>query len=80
MDAAGTHDEREVVAALNYLYRERGLKPFTKHGPRSFAWFMTVLQDYFTKKQDRESAARPGGYAERDGRNDKRLNDTEFEP
>ena len=67
MDAAGTHDEREVVQALNYLHDGRGLKPFTEHGPRSFAWFMTVLQDYFSKRRDRESAANPGGLGERDG-------------
>src|SRR5450432_1071211 len=45
MDAAGTHDEREVIEALNYLHDDRGLKPFSKHGPRSFAWFKTVLRD-----------------------------------
>ncbi len=79
MDAAGTPDQREVIEALNYLYDERGLKPLTEHGPRSFAWFMTVLQDHFTKKRDRESAANPCGYAEWEGRNETRLSKTQFE-
>jgi hypothetical protein len=76
MDAAGTYDEEEVIAALNYLYNERGLKPFTKPGPRSFAWFKTVLQDYFTKKRDRESVANPSGYHEWEERNEVRLGTT----
>jgi hypothetical protein len=79
MDAAGTHDEQEVIEALNYLHDGRGLKPFTEHGPRSFAWFKTVLQDYFTKRRDRESAANPCGHAEWKGRNEARLSDMEFE-
>jgi hypothetical protein len=77
MDAAGTYDEREVIAALNYLHDERGLKPFTNHGPRSFAWFKTVLQDHFTKKRDRESAANPSGYYEWEARNETRLGNTQ---
>jgi hypothetical protein len=79
MDAAGTHDEQEVVEALNYLHDARGLKPLTKHGPRSFAWFMTALQDHFRKKRDRESAANPCGYAEWEGRNETRLSKAQFE-
>jgi Helix-turn-helix domain len=79
MDAAGTHDERELIEALNYLHDGRGLKPFTEHGPRSFAWFKTVLQDHFTKKRDRESAANPCGYAEWEGRNETRLSKAQFE-
>jgi hypothetical protein len=79
LDAAGTYDEQEVIEALNYLYRERGLKPFTEHGPRSFAWFKTVLQDYFTKKRDRESAANPSGYHEWEDRNEAKLSRSEFE-
>ena len=73
MDAAGTHDEREVIAALKYLYHERRLKPFSEHGPKSFAWFKTVLQDYFEKKRARESAANPSGYYEWEDRNAVRL-------
>ena len=38
MDAAGTHDEREVIEALNYLHDARGLKPFTEHGPMMNMW------------------------------------------
>jgi hypothetical protein len=79
LDAAGTYDEQEVIAALNYLYRERGLKPFTKNGPRSFAWFKTVLQDHFTKKRDRESAAHPCGYQEWQDRNETLLSKKQFD-
>jgi hypothetical protein len=79
MDAAGTHDEPEVIEALNYLYGERGLKPFTEHGPHSFAWFKTVLQDHFTKKRDRESAANPCGHSEWEARNETRLSKAVFE-
>ena len=75
MEAAGTHDEQEVNAALVYLHRERGLKPFTKKGPRSFAWFKTVLQDHFTKKRERESAANPSGYHDWEDRNQTRLSE-----
>jgi hypothetical protein len=78
LDAAGTYDEQEVITALNYLYSERGLKPFTKNGPRSFAWFKTVLQDHFTKKRERESAANPCGYHEWEGRNDTLLSKEQF--
>ena len=79
MDAAGTHDEQEVIEALNYLHDARGLKAFTEHGPRSFAWFKTVLQDHFTKKRDRESAANPCGYAASEGRNETRLRIAQFD-
>jgi hypothetical protein len=73
LEAAGTYEEEEVVAALDYLYSKRGLKPFTKNGPRSFAWFKTVLQDHFTKKRDRESAANPTGFHEWEQRNETRF-------
>jgi hypothetical protein len=79
MDAAGTEDEQDVIAALNYLNHERGLKPFTANGPRSFAWFKTVLQEHFTKKRERESAANPCGYHEWEERNETRLTKTQFE-
>jgi hypothetical protein len=79
LDAAGTYDEQEVITVLNYLYQQRGLKPFTKHGPNSFAWFKTVLQDYFTKKRDRESAANPSGYHEWEDRNEAKLSKAQFE-
>ena len=73
MDAAGTHDEQDVIAALKYLFDDRGLKPFTQKGPRSFAWFKTVLQDHFTKKRERESAANLSGFYEWQDRNEVRL-------
>ena len=79
LDAAGTYDEQEVVAALQYLYQERGLKPFTRNGPRSFAWFKTVLQEHFTKKRDRESAANPCGYHEWEERNETLLSKAQFD-
>jgi hypothetical protein len=79
LDAAGTYDEQEVITALNYLYSERGLKPFTKNGPRSFAWFKTVLQEHFTKKRERESAANPSGYHEWEERNETILRKAQFE-
>ena len=61
------------------ILEERGLKPFTEHGPRSYAWFKTVLQDYFAKKRERESAANPSGYHEWEGRNETRLSNAQFE-
>ena len=79
LEAAGTYDEREVLAALRYLYEKRGLKPFTQHGPRSYAWFKTVLQDYFTKKAERESAANPSGYHEWKERNEARISKEQFD-
>jgi len=48
MDAASGQTEEAVIACLKYLYFERGLKPGTRNGPRSFAWFPTVVQDYFS--------------------------------
>lgn len=80
VDAAGTSDEQELIGVLNYLYRERGLKPFTRNGPRSFAWFKTVLQDHFTKKRERESAANPSGYHEWEERNETRLSKHNLTP
>jgi len=79
LEAAGTFDEQEVIESLNYLLHERGLKPFTQHGPNSFAWFKTVLQDHFRKKRDRESAANPCGYYEWEGRNENRLSRMQFQ-
>jgi hypothetical protein len=79
MDAAGTHDEQEVIASLRYLYYDRELKPFSRHGPRSFAWFKTVLQDHFARKRERESAANPLGFHEWQDRNETRLSKTQFE-
>jgi hypothetical protein len=73
LDAAEGATEEEVIQCLQYLYNERGLKPGTLHGPRSFAWFKTVVGDYFTKKREREGAANPCGYHEWEDRNATRL-------
>jgi hypothetical protein len=59
MDAAGGASEEEVIRCLAYLRDERGLKPGTSTGPRSFAWFQTVVGEYFQRKRDRERAAGP---------------------
>lgn len=63
MDAAGGAGEEEVIGCLKHLYSGRGLKPGTRNGPRSFAWFITVVQDHFSKRHEREEAANPTGVA-----------------
>jgi len=70
MEAAGTSDEREVIESLKHLYNVRGLRPGTRNGPRSFAWFKTVHQDLASKRTEREEAANPTGYDAWEGRND----------
>jgi hypothetical protein len=35
--------EAHIVGWLRQLYSERGLKPGTRHGPRSWAWFKTAV-------------------------------------
>jgi hypothetical protein len=72
MDAAGGASEEEVLCCLSYLYCERGLKPATRNGPRHFAWFPTVVADYFDRKREREEAANPTGYDEWEARNESR--------
>ena len=59
MDAAKGATEPEVIQCLRYLYNERGLRPGTKHGPRHFSWFKTVVADYFLQRRDREFVANP---------------------
>ena len=59
MDAAKGATEPEVIHCLRYLYNERGLRPGTKHGPRHFSWFKTVVADYFLQRRDREFVANP---------------------
>jgi hypothetical protein len=59
MDSAEGATESEAIACLGYLYDERGLKPGTRGGPRSFSWFPTVVGDYFRQKRERQEAARP---------------------
>ena len=69
MDAARGASEEEVIACLKYLHHDRGLKPGTKNGPQSFAWFSTVVQDYFSKREQRSEVANPTGFAEWEDRN-----------
>jgi hypothetical protein len=59
MDAAKGATEPEVIHCLRYLYNERGLRPGTKHGPRHFSWFKTVVADYFLQRRDREFVTNP---------------------
>jgi len=50
MDAAAGATEEEVVRCLLYLRNERGLVPGSRHGPRHFAWFKSVIGDYFKQR------------------------------
>jgi hypothetical protein len=59
MDAAGGATENEVIRCLRYLREERGLRPGTKHGPRRFGWFKTVVGDYFQQRGFREMVFTP---------------------
>lgn len=68
MDASGGESEAAVVDCLAHLYNNRGLRPGTTNGPRSFAWFPVVVHEYFTKRADREGAV-PCGYSEWEDRN-----------
>jgi hypothetical protein len=54
MDAAGGATEDAALECLRYLREERGLRPGRKSGPRHFAWFKTVVADYFAQKRDRD--------------------------
>jgi DNA-binding transcriptional ArsR family regulator len=54
MDAAAGASEEEVIQCIHYLNNERGLKPGTRHGPRGFSWFKSVVGDYFQQKSNRE--------------------------
>jgi len=77
MDASGGAGEEEVIACLRYHYNERGLRPGTENGPRHFSWFPTVVQDYFDRKNARQEAANPSGYAEWQERNEARMTNEE---
>jgi hypothetical protein len=57
MQAAIGATEDEVISYLRYLYNERGLRPGTKHGPRHFSWFKTVIADYFRQERERSCPA-----------------------
>ncbi len=69
---AVSETEAEVVRCLVFLYNERELIPGTENGPRSFAWFPTVVQDFFHKRAMLPEAARPSSYDEWEFRNEKR--------
>jgi hypothetical protein len=62
-------EERDVMLCLKHLYEDRGLRPGTRHGPRHWAWFPTVVGDYFSKQSAREESANPCGYDEWEDRN-----------
>jgi hypothetical protein len=66
MDAADASEE-EVIRCLRYLRDERGLRPRTKHGPRHFSWFKTVVAEYFQRKRDREAIINPTGVRKNQG-------------
>jgi hypothetical protein len=79
VDAAGGATEQEVIQCITYLYNERRLRPGTKHGPRHFSWFKTVVADYFLQIRNRQCVfdpAHPGhtNHGSRCG-----LSETEFD-
>jgi hypothetical protein len=76
MDAAGGATEEEVIRCLRYLRDERGQRPGTRHGPRRFGWFKTVVGDYFHQKRNRETVYDPPN-VEGDRRNG--LSDSKFD-
>jgi hypothetical protein len=52
----------ELVRARRHCQLQRTcLRPGTENGPRSFAWFLTVVADYFDKRRRRAEVARAGG-------------------
>jgi hypothetical protein len=59
MKATEGATEAEVIDCLRYLREERGLRPGTKHGPRHFQWFPTVVAEHFVKVRAREEVANP---------------------
>ena len=69
MDAARGASEEDVIGCLKHLHSERGLRPGTRNGPRSFAWFATVVQDHFSKMEQRGEAANPTGFDAWEDRN-----------
>jgi hypothetical protein len=54
MDAAKGASEDEVLRCLAYLGEERGLKPGTRNGPRTFSWFPIVVHEYFQQHRERQ--------------------------
>jgi hypothetical protein len=61
VDAAGGASEQEVIECLRFLREARGLRAETKNGPWSYAWFATVVGDYFRKLKRQEIAPGPVG-------------------
>jgi hypothetical protein len=76
MDAAAGASVEDVLQCLHYLRYERRLGPGTKHGPRYFAWFKTVVGDYFQQKSNREVVFAMPHRADQRG---SRLPNSEFE-
>lgn len=64
MDAAGGATESEVIECLRYLQFERGLACGKRNSPRTFAWFKTVVHDYFTQRRNRDQVTMPAGYTD----------------
>jgi hypothetical protein len=69
MDAAQGATEDQVMRCLQYLYKERGLRPGTANGPRHFSWFPTVVGEYFRTKREREGGSYSTGYDQSSRRN-----------
>lgn len=78
MDAARGSTEDEVIKCLCFLYDERGLRPGTRNGPRNFAWFPVVVQDYFDRRTERQEVANPIGFHQWEDRNAARLDNAAF--
>jgi hypothetical protein len=54
MHAARGASEQEVIEWLKYLRNERGLRPGTKNGPRTFRWFATTVGEHFYRNRANE--------------------------
>jgi hypothetical protein len=59
LDAAGGESEDAVCQALGYLFNERGLRPGSRNGPRSWSWFPVTIGEHFRKLRDRDKPASP---------------------
>jgi len=79
MNAAHGATEDEVIRCLGYLREERGLKPGTRNGPRSFQWFRTVIDGHFRSQRERQESANPMQGCEARDPSAWRLSDEEFQ-
>jgi len=79
MDAADGETEEAVIDSLRHLYHNRGLKPGTENGPRLWAWFPIVVQDYFERIEARRDAAHPEGWDGWHERTETRLDRERYE-